>query len=268
MSSGKRGDPPTARSRADSSERQRIQSMDRAVALLGAVSTMAPADATLAALAQRCDLNRSTAWRLLATLRHHHFVEYDQLNKTYRIGVPAYDLGGVDADLLLRRVRPTLIDLPAPDDVTVGFAAPHGLALIYLDVVTPPNVPAVTSRWYRVALHASSMGKAYLAALPWSEVALVLPEVLERHTTRTLVTKQALRSELARTREQGFAIGRGEYTAWQWGASAAVVNAAERPVAVISMWRWGAPLDDNRLALLGGLVTKAAQDVACILELH
>lgn len=71
---------------ASPNERQRIQSVDRAVALLRAVSMMAPAEATLSALAERCDLNRSTACRLLATLRHHHFVEYNQTTNSYGIG--------------------------------------------------------------------------------------------------------------------------------------------------------------------------------------
>ena len=53
----------------------RIQSVDRAVSLLRAVATMPAGDATLAGLAAECGLNRSTAWRLLATLEDHGLVE-------------------------------------------------------------------------------------------------------------------------------------------------------------------------------------------------
>jgi DNA-binding IclR family transcriptional regulator len=40
--------------------RQRIQSVERALALQRAVTTMAPGEATLGALAERCGLTRST----------------------------------------------------------------------------------------------------------------------------------------------------------------------------------------------------------------
>jgi predicted ArsR family transcriptional regulator len=54
----------------------RIQSIDRAVELLEAIAA-AGEPVTAPVLADRCGLNRSTAWRMLATLEHHGLVERD-----------------------------------------------------------------------------------------------------------------------------------------------------------------------------------------------
>ena len=63
----------------------RIQSVDRAVDLLEAVAAAGEPE-TAPALADRCRLNRSTAWRLLATLEHHGLVERDPASNRYSLG--------------------------------------------------------------------------------------------------------------------------------------------------------------------------------------
>jgi DNA-binding IclR family transcriptional regulator len=52
---------------------QRVQSVARAAELLKALD----APATVFELAERCGLNRSTAWRILATLEDSGLVERD-----------------------------------------------------------------------------------------------------------------------------------------------------------------------------------------------
>ena len=61
-----------------------MQAVDRAVALLKAVAAGEPA--TAPELAAACGLNRSTAWRLLATLEHHGLVERDPVTQRYALG--------------------------------------------------------------------------------------------------------------------------------------------------------------------------------------
>src|SRR5262249_56181417 len=49
---------------------QRIQAVDRAIALLKSVAASSTPP-TVLELARACGINRSTAWRLLRTLEHH-----------------------------------------------------------------------------------------------------------------------------------------------------------------------------------------------------
>ncbi len=88
----------------------RIQSVDRAVSLLRAVATMPAATPTLAGLAAECGLNRSTAWRLLATLEDHGLVE--RRDGSYAVGLSAARIGAAfAADGLVRRAHPVIAHL-------------------------------------------------------------------------------------------------------------------------------------------------------------
>ena len=52
----------------DQAWRGRVQSVERALALLDAIAAGSPRGSTVAELALACGINRATAWRLLATL--------------------------------------------------------------------------------------------------------------------------------------------------------------------------------------------------------
>src|SRR3954467_975183 len=75
---------------------QRVQSVARAAELLKALRS----PATVFELADRCGLNRSTAWRLLATLEDSGLVERDPETGRYAVG---YALGGLRARRPRRR---------------------------------------------------------------------------------------------------------------------------------------------------------------------
>ena len=66
--------------------RQRtIQSVDRAAMLIKAIAD-SRRPPTVIELAAECGLNRSTAWRLLATLDAHGLIERDPVSQRYSLG--------------------------------------------------------------------------------------------------------------------------------------------------------------------------------------
>src|SRR3954452_25207539 len=71
---------------------QRVQSVARAAELLKALGAGGGAEGTVVDLADRCGLNRSTAWRILATLEESGLVERDP--RTGRSG-SGYALGAL-----------------------------------------------------------------------------------------------------------------------------------------------------------------------------
>ena len=218
----------------------RIQSIDRAVTLLHAIAGLPRGEATLSAVAERAGLNRSTAWRLLATLQHHGLVERDEPSNSYAIGAVAFQLGsaaGVDA--LVRTAHPALEELADETGETAALAVPRELALVYVDQT------GAGASWLGrgVPLHATSAGKAYLAWLPPGEAMATLPRPRERYTNTTLVDERALRHELARTRERGFGACQGEREPDSWGVAAPVIGAGGRPIAVVSVWGPSARVD-------------------------
>ncbi|MDO8431889.1 MAG: helix-turn-helix domain-containing protein [Candidatus Binatus sp.] len=66
--------------------------IDRVLALLEILAANGPA-MTLAELARRVELPKSTALRLLAVLQRHRFVERESSTGDYRLGLKLFELG-------------------------------------------------------------------------------------------------------------------------------------------------------------------------------
>lgn len=245
---------------------QPVQSVDRALQLLVAVAASDHA-ATVAELAGQCGLNRSTAWRLLATLERHGMVDRDlRAGGGYRIGYGALRLGATaDVDSVVRRVRPELERLSAEVGETVSLAVVRGASLVYVDHV-PVDGLAIRS-WVqdRVSLHSTSSGKAFLAWLTDAERDGALPRTLQRYTEDTITDRRALDAALTKVREIGYAECAGEDAAFTNGVSAAALDARRRPIAVVNVWGPERRVPVVRLAALGPAVAASAKSVAELL---
>jgi DNA-binding IclR family transcriptional regulator len=244
----------------------RVQSVERAVQLLKAVAEGSDAE-TAPVLADRVGLNRSTTWRLLATLEHHGLLDRDPETNRYSVGHAVAQLAGASRyDALACRARPLLRRLADDTGETVNLAIPHQHQLVYVSQVQAPQV--MTANWLgrAVALHATSTGKAFLAWLPEEERALALGGVLERYTDKTVTDPAVLQSELREVRRRGHAVSRGELERALWGVSAAALDARERPAAVVSVWGPESRIRARGLRRLGEAAASSARELAARLR--
>jgi DNA-binding IclR family transcriptional regulator len=238
----------------------RVQSVQRATTLLAAVAD-ASEPLTAPELAERCGLNRSTAWRILGTLEDAGFVERDPATNRYSVGYAITRLAAAGGDAsLVRLARPLLLALAAETQETASLALPRQAQLVYVDQVQATRVMAPDWLARSVPLHATSTGRALLAWLPKEEREAVLARPLARFTPMTVTDPDELRTELERIRAQGYAVSRGELEPALWGASAAVLDGRPQPIAVVSVWG----LEDrvrDRLDELGAAAARTAAQV-------
>jgi len=240
---------------------QRVQSVARAADLLKALGAHG-GPATVFDLADRCGLNRSTAWRILATLEDEGLVERDPATGRYEIGYALVALGAAAGhDPLVRRARPALRALAEACLETASLAVPRGMQLVYVDQVQAPHVMAADWLGRATPLHATSTGKALLAWLSEDDIGAALPGRLERFTDTTITTRAVLRGELAQVRERGYAVSRGELEPALWGVSAPVLDGG-RPVAVVSAWGVESRIRARGLDALGARTLAAADEIA------
>jgi DNA-binding IclR family transcriptional regulator len=243
-----------------------IQSVDRAAALIKAIAD-SPHSPTVNELATACGLNRSTAWRLLATLDSHGLIERDPISQRYSLGYAFLRIAaGADVDPLVRRARPVLEQLADETGETANLAVARRFSLVYVDQVDPAHVMAPNWFGRTVPLHATSTGKAYLAFLPQEERDAVLPRRLERYTATTVTDRRKLGEELAAARRDGFAVCVGELEESLFGASAPVLSEQGRPVAVVSVWGTEHRLPRERLAEVGRRAVEAAAELRELLR--
>ncbi|HEV3378936.1 MAG TPA: IclR family transcriptional regulator [Thermoleophilaceae bacterium] len=239
-----------------------VQSVQRAATLLEAIAG-APEPLTAPELAERCGLNRSTAWRILATLEDEGLVDRDPATNRYSIGYALTRLASAAGDSLPRRARPHLEELARHAGETVSLAVPRGLQLVYVDQVQAPHVMAADWLGRAVPLHATSTGKALLAFLPPEELEAALSQPLPSFTESTITDPVRLRAELDRVGKRGYAVSRGELETALWGASAPILERRNRPLAVVSVWgAEGRLRTRSRLDELGRAAASTASAIA------
>jgi DNA-binding IclR family transcriptional regulator len=247
---------------------QPVQAVDRAMTLLRTVAASSEPP-SLNELANAAGLNRSTAWRLLATLEKHAMVELDPSSNRYTIGYAAMQVGAVaDHGSLVRRVRPALRELLDITGERVSLAVVRGVNLIYVDQLDPADGPQ--ERWVGtpLALHASSSGKILLAYLPPSERVGALPGELPRYTPTTITDPELLQTELAVARARGYATCVGEDVRYSNGVSAAALDARGHPIAVVNVWGIEQRVPEQRFAALGEAARQTAEHIAALLNVN
>ena len=245
---------------------QRIQAVDRAVALLKSVAG-ATTPPTALELAQACGINRSTAWRLLRTLEYHGLVDRDEITQRYSVGYGTISVAAAATDdALVRRVRPLLEKLAVRTGESVTLAIAKRFNLVYVDQVDPPNLVMPSWLGKPLPLHATSGGKAFLAWLGPGERDAILPKQLPRYTDRTITDRAHLDAELDEVRRAGYGMCDREYEEFSSGASAAVLSSRQYPIAVINVWGPAPRNPVEKLHEIGREAASTAQQVRALLD--
>jgi DNA-binding IclR family transcriptional regulator len=243
-----------------------VQSVERAAAILRAVAAATGPDATATALAGVVGLNRTTTWRILATLERERLVSHDRESGSYSLGVGFIDLAGQAGGALARTARRVLQRVAARTGETAALAVLRDGALTYVAEATAGTVVSAGWQDREVSMHGTSTGKALLAFSDPRDVRMLLGLPpggrLQRHTKTTIVSLRRLEEELARTRARGYATCRGEFETTAWGVSAPVLDGSGRPAAVVSIWGPGDRLSEDRFAECGEIAMSAAAEIA------
>lgn len=242
-----------------------VQAVERAAALLKAVAN-APQPATVPELARACRLNRSTAWRLLATLEGQGLVERDPISQRYRVGFCIFQIAaGDDHDSLVRRAHPVLERLARTTRATVSLAVAKRFNLVYIDQIDEPR--ALSPNWLgrSLPLHATSGGKAFLAWLPREERDALLTGRLKRYTATTVTERRRLERELAADRRRGYSACLGELEETLYGVSAPVLDQWQRPLAIVNTWGPSQRFTVDRLHEVGVKTARAADDIRALI---
>jgi DNA-binding IclR family transcriptional regulator len=241
--------------------------VERAAAILRAVAAATGPAASATAIAGTVGLNRTTTWRILATLEQQRLVSFDRGTGSYSLGFGLIDLAGQAGGASLARSAGAVLQRIASETgETAALAVIRDGALTYVAEATAGAVVSAALQGRHISMHATSTGKALLAFSEPADLRLLLglPRGghLPRFTSSTITSLATLREELARAREKGYAECRGEFEVTAWGVSAPVLDVSGRPVAIVSVWGPGERLTAERFESLGAMVMAGAEEIA------
>jgi len=241
-----------------------VQSLVRALAIINGLAA-SDEGVTLTEVAQQVGLSPSTAHRLLTTLEQERYVHFDAERRLWSVGVQAFVAGSafLKTRSLVATARPHMRALMEESEETVNLAVEDQAEAIYLSQVECRQMMRAFARpGGRVPLHCSSVGKALLSAMPDGKLAKILHrQGLSRVTIKTINTTAALRGDLARARERGYAVDDEEHAVGLRCIAAVIFNEAADPVAAVSLSGPMARIPDERIPLLGDLVRRKADAI-------
>src|ERR1700709_547365 len=183
-----------------------VQSVDRALTILGILARLGEAGVT--EIAVELGVDKSTAFRLAAALESPRTGGRNEDRGKYRLGVGVLRLAGATTARLdvVQEARPICRKLAADSGETVNIAVlSDRAALLPAQVAGQSALQSHNWVGQHIRVHATSNGKVLLSELSSDEVDNRLPR-LTSYTSDTVTTRAKLRRELTEVREQGYAV--------------------------------------------------------------
>lgn len=191
-----------------------VHSVEKAIVLLDCF-WKAGGSLSLTELVQQTGWAKSTVHGLLASMLASAVVEQDRSDAKYRLGYHLFELGqSVSSSWnVISIVRPRLEQVVRELGESACLARLSGDELLVVDSAEPHGSIRVSSDpGIRLPIHCTSEGKCILAAMPEDQAHdLLRRRGMPAMTAGTITTWEGLQSQLALTRELGYAVERGEY---------------------------------------------------------
>jgi DNA-binding IclR family transcriptional regulator len=250
--------------------RERNSTADRALDILGMFDEDKPSIGA-SEVAEQLGVARSTAYRYVQSLVQSGFLEEAEHGR-FRLGRRILELA-----IIARRgmglsevARPVMRRLCADLGETILLTRLTGNAVVCLEreETASQRVRISYERGQVLPINAGASAFVLLAWLDDDLLGQLLATTpLERFTSRTLTTPDALKRRLAETAKQGFGLSQGELDENVLGVAAPIRDADGTVRAAISMAAVSTRVPKNRLPRVIGKVRAAADEISDAISL-
>lgn len=234
-----------------------VQVISRAAAILRALEHE-NAGLSLAQIASRVDLPRSTVQRIVAALAQEKLLTAATPTERVRLGPDLLRLASSVTRDAAAIAHPFLAQLSALIRETVDFSVPRHDHLVFVDqVIGPERLRMVSSIGDAFPLYCTANGKAYLATLDDAEILRRIGEHYPARTAKTPTSLPRLMEGIRQIRLTGIAFDEEENGDGVSAAGVCLHDMLGNPVAIsvpVPSPRFAAKRD----AIVAGLLATAA----------
>ena len=193
-------------------EKNQVQVIARAAAILRALEGE-NAGLSLAQIAQRVNLARSTVQRIVASLAAEKILIAASPNGGVRLGPTIHRLAASVRNDIVAMARPFITRLSTELCETVDLSLVRNDHLVFIDqVIGSQRLRTVSAVGETFPLYCTANGKAYLSRLDVLAIEQLIGRAYEARTPKTLTTLDALMADIAVARKTGVAYDREEHT--------------------------------------------------------
>lgn len=219
-------------------------------------------------LAAELGIGRSNVHRLLQALVEMGYAVNEGGKGVYRSSLKVWELGAQALHRLDFReaAAPAMRWLLAETSETVHLSVLSGDEVVYIDKLDSPEpVRAYSVIGGRAPAYCVATGKVLLAWRDSSSIELLTVRKLQGFTPDTIKDTAQLANELARVRQQGYAVNRGEWRASVWGIAAPVMLSSGSVIAALGVSGPATRIRSRGVRRLASMVVEAAHQASSTL---
>lgn len=239
--------------------------LQRGLALLQALASR-PNGASQSELAQLLGLPLAAVHRIVLALEHLGYVQRHPVSRTLRVTQKLLLLAQPHANnrSLVEACLPAMrLILESTNETTQLCVLAEGQCVILEQLPSRHPFKYVVDVGSRAPTQACAPGKAMLAFLPENRLGAVISTLeFKPYTAKSLLDPSALRAELARVREVGYAIDRAEHFDGIHCIAAPLRDAHGLPFAAITIAGPATRIPEGRFSVWGEQIAAAAADAA------
>jgi DNA-binding IclR family transcriptional regulator len=209
-----------------------VQVIARAARILRVLEER-PEGLTLAEIARKAGLARSTVQRILTALAAEDFVVEARPGRGARIGPGLARIAASLAANLTELLHARLVALRDEFGETVDLSILSGGSAVFIDQIPGrQRLVALSAVGQRFPLHCTANGKAMLACYPREDASALIDKSVASHPGHPLVDRAKLLRQIEMARRQHLAFDLGEHDPGIGAIGVAVFDSFGCPVAV------------------------------------
>jgi DNA-binding IclR family transcriptional regulator len=221
---------------------------------------------SISEISRNLQIPKSSTYLALATLEKKGFLQRNAQSGKYSFGPKLVSLSRrVLEHLDLREVaRPFMNALMIKTGSVVHLAVLERNEAVLIDRVEPAGQSAGAD-WVgrRLDINCTGVGKALAAFLSEEQFdTLITAKQFARHNDNTIVSIRDLKKELARVREQGFAVDDEEDEIGLRCIGVPILDAHQTPIAAISLAGTTEQIPFEKVHGLANVLTETARDIS------
>jgi len=217
-------------------------------------------------ISKQMDINKSSVFRILATLVQYGYVEQDQETSRYKLGYAFLDLSAklLDSIDLRAEAKPFLKELETLTNEVIHLVVYDRDEVVYIEKLEGNETLRMHSKVGRRApMHCTGVGKAILSHLSANVVFDILDSKgMHEHTEHTITDKDAFFRELTKVRKQGYALDLEENEIGISCIAVPIFNHLGHVIAAASVSGPSTRMTEERLAKLRKLMIETGNKIS------
>lgn len=192
----------------------RVHSVDKALLIVKLLAEKGR-EMKLTEISDELDINKSTLHGLISTLKFHGFVDQDEDNQKYRLGLYLIQLGEIASKSLdiIEITSPIIEEVCDKLQETVHIGRLDDLEVVYVNKKeSTQSMRIFTNIGARNPAYCTGVGKAMLAYLDEETLKEIIPEELPKRSEYTITDKNELLKDLKTIKENGYAFDNEEFS--------------------------------------------------------